>query len=58
MPDMSRVPIVREEFPGVLPERQVEFHIDLVRGAAPIAKAPYVTSLFSRPEKPIFIYAL
>ena len=30
-----------EELPGVPPERQVEFHIDLVPGAAPIAKAPY-----------------
>ena len=30
-----------EELPGVPPERQVEFQIDLVPGAAPIAKAPY-----------------
>ena len=30
-----------EEFPGVPPEKQVEFHIDLVSGAAMIAKAPY-----------------
>ena len=30
-----------EELPGVPPERQVEFRIDLVPGAAPIAKAPY-----------------
>ena len=42
------VPVVREfadvfleELPGVPPERQVEFRIDLVPGAAPIAKAPY-----------------
>ena len=42
------VPVVREfanvfpeEFPGIPPERQVEFRIDLVPGAAPIAKAPY-----------------
>ena len=42
------VPVVRkypdvfpEDFPGILPERQVEFRIDLVPGAAPIAKAPY-----------------
>ena len=42
------VPIVREfpdvfpeELPGVPPERQVEFRIDLVPGAAPIAKEPY-----------------
>ena len=30
-----------DEFPGVAPERQVEFRIDLVSGAAPIAKALY-----------------
>ena len=42
------VPMVREftdvfpeELPGIPPERQVEFRIDLVPGAAPIAKAPY-----------------
>ena len=45
---VEEVPIVREfpdvfpeELPGVPPERQVEFHIDLIPGAAPIAKAPY-----------------
>ena len=42
------VPIVRdypdvfpEDLPGIPPERQVEFRIDLIPGAAPIAKAPY-----------------
>ena len=42
------VPIVRdfadvfpEELPGIPPERQVEFRIDLVPSAAPVAKAPY-----------------
>ncbi|GJX92406.1 putative reverse transcriptase domain-containing protein [Tanacetum coccineum] len=30
-----------EEFPGLSPPRQVEFRIDLVPGAAPIARAPY-----------------
>ena len=30
-----------EELPGVPPERQVEFRIDLILGAATIAKAPY-----------------
>mgnify|MGYP001556872771 CR=1 FL=1 len=33
--------IFLEEFPGVPPERQVEFRIDLVPGATPIANAPY-----------------
>nr|GFD07546.1 putative reverse transcriptase domain-containing protein [Tanacetum cinerariifolium] len=45
---LEDVPIVRE-FPEVFPEdlhglpptRQVEFQIDLVPGAAPIARAPY-----------------
>nr|GEV17981.1 reverse transcriptase domain-containing protein [Tanacetum cinerariifolium] len=30
-----------EELPGLPPSRQVEFQIDLVPGAAPIARAPY-----------------
>nr|GEV13218.1 hypothetical protein [Tanacetum cinerariifolium] len=30
-----------EYFPGLLPMRQVEFQIDLVPGAAPMARAPY-----------------
>ena len=45
---VGEVPIVREfpdvfpeELPGVPPERQVEFRIDLVPGAALLAKAPY-----------------
>ena len=45
---VGEVPVVREfadvfpeELPGIPPERQVEFRIDLVPGAAPIAKAPY-----------------
>nr|GFC62765.1 reverse transcriptase domain-containing protein [Tanacetum cinerariifolium] len=45
---LEDVPIIRE-FPEVFPEdlprlphaRQVEFQIDLVRGAAPVAQAPY-----------------
>ena len=41
-PIVSEFPdVFPEELPGVPPERQVEFHIDLVPGAAPIAKAPY-----------------
>ncbi|GKG33348.1 hypothetical protein Tco_0433507, partial [Tanacetum coccineum] len=42
------VPIVRdfpevfpEDLPGLPPTRQVEFQIDLVPGAAPVARAPY-----------------
>ncbi|KAJ9544548.1 hypothetical protein OSB04_024255 [Centaurea solstitialis] len=45
---MADVPVVcefpdvfLEDLPGVPPERQVEFRIDLVPGAVPIAKTPY-----------------
>ena len=31
-----------QDLPGVPPKRQVEFQIDLVPGAAPIAKASYM----------------
>ncbi|GKG10619.1 hypothetical protein Tco_0342019, partial [Tanacetum coccineum] len=42
------VPVVRdfpevfpEDFPGLPPTRQVEFHIELIPEAAPVAHAPY-----------------
>ncbi|KAJ9544324.1 hypothetical protein OSB04_024031 [Centaurea solstitialis] len=42
------IPVVREfpevfpeELPGLPPPRQVEFYIDLIPGAGPIAKSPY-----------------
>ncbi|GJR27537.1 putative reverse transcriptase domain-containing protein [Tanacetum coccineum] len=42
------VPVVRdfpevfpEDLPGLPPTRQVEFHIQLIPGAAPVARAPY-----------------
>ncbi|GKF63637.1 hypothetical protein Tco_0187085, partial [Tanacetum coccineum] len=45
---LEDVPIVREfpevfpeDLPGLPPARQVEFHIDLVPSAAPVARAPY-----------------
>nr|GEU58828.1 putative reverse transcriptase domain-containing protein [Tanacetum cinerariifolium] len=37
--DFSKVFL--EDFPRLPPARQVEFHIDLVLGAAPVARAPY-----------------
>nr|GEZ69256.1 putative reverse transcriptase domain-containing protein [Tanacetum cinerariifolium] len=45
---LEDVPIVRnflkvfpEDFPGLPPTRQVEFQIDLIPGAAPVARVPY-----------------
>nr|GFA60900.1 putative reverse transcriptase domain-containing protein [Tanacetum cinerariifolium] len=45
---LENIPVVREftdvflkELPGLLPVRQVEFQIDLIPRAAPIARAPY-----------------
>nr|GFC36800.1 putative reverse transcriptase domain-containing protein [Tanacetum cinerariifolium] len=45
---LEDVPVIRdflevflEEFPGLPPPRQVEFRIDLVPGAAPVARASY-----------------
>ncbi|GJV00269.1 putative reverse transcriptase domain-containing protein [Tanacetum coccineum] len=45
---LEDVPIVRdfpdvflEDLPGLPPTRQVEFQIDLIPGAAPVAQAPY-----------------
>ncbi|GJR61854.1 putative reverse transcriptase domain-containing protein [Tanacetum coccineum] len=42
------VPVIRdfpevfpEDFPGLPPTRQVEFHIELIPGVAPVARAPY-----------------
>ncbi|GKB31786.1 putative reverse transcriptase domain-containing protein [Tanacetum coccineum] len=42
------VPVVRDfpevfpkDFPGLPPMRQVEFHIELIPGVAPVARAPY-----------------
>ncbi|GJT12422.1 hypothetical protein Tco_0859464 [Tanacetum coccineum] len=35
-----------EDLPGLPPTRQVEFQIDLVPGAAPVARAPYRLATF------------
>ncbi|GKF47978.1 hypothetical protein Tco_0141229, partial [Tanacetum coccineum] len=51
------VPIVKdfpdvfpEDFPGLPQTRQVEFYIDLVHGAAPVARAPYRLALSEMKE--------
>ncbi|XP_075515811.1 uncharacterized protein LOC142550621 [Primulina tabacum] len=48
IPKMEDIPIVQEfpdvfpeELPGEIPDREAEFEINLVLGAAPISKAPY-----------------
>nr|GEU95159.1 putative reverse transcriptase domain-containing protein [Tanacetum cinerariifolium] len=41
IPYGNEVLIVQEDFPELTPTRQVKFQIDLVPGAAPIARAPY-----------------
>ncbi|GKC54117.1 hypothetical protein Tco_1076862, partial [Tanacetum coccineum] len=47
-PRISDIPVARditdvfpEDFSGLPPQRQVEFRIDLIPGATPIAKSPY-----------------
>ncbi|GJR06815.1 putative reverse transcriptase domain-containing protein [Tanacetum coccineum] len=47
-PRISHIPVVRdftdvfpEDLLGLPPQRQVEFHIDLVPGATPVVKSPY-----------------
>ncbi|GJR90850.1 putative reverse transcriptase domain-containing protein [Tanacetum coccineum] len=54
---LEDVPIVRdfpevfpEELPGLPPTRQVEIQIDLMPGAAPVARAPYQLALFEMKE--------
>nr|GFC34484.1 hypothetical protein [Tanacetum cinerariifolium] len=54
---LEDVPIVQdflkvfpEDLPGIPPTRQVEFEIDLVPGAAPVARAPYRLAPFERKE--------
>nr|GEW18950.1 putative reverse transcriptase domain-containing protein [Tanacetum cinerariifolium]GEW47051.1 putative reverse transcriptase domain-containing protein [Tanacetum cinerariifolium] len=54
---LEDIPIVRdfpevfpEDFPGLPPTRQVEFQIDLIPGAAPVARAPYRLALSEMKE--------
>ncbi|GKF99662.1 hypothetical protein Tco_0301353 [Tanacetum coccineum] len=41
----------KEDLPGLPPTRQVEFQIDLVPGAAPVARAPYRLAPSERNER-------
>nr|GEZ43234.1 hypothetical protein [Tanacetum cinerariifolium] len=54
---LEDVPIVQdfpevflEDLPGIPPTRQVEFHIDLVPGDAPVVRAPYRLAPFEMKE--------
>ncbi|GKD10020.1 hypothetical protein Tco_1189705 [Tanacetum coccineum] len=41
-PKISQIPeVFPEDLPGIPPAQHVEFQIDLVPGAAPVAQAPY-----------------
>ncbi|GJX48506.1 putative reverse transcriptase domain-containing protein [Tanacetum coccineum] len=51
------VPVVRdfqevfpEYLPGLPPTRQVEFHIEMMPGAAPVARAPYLKNRYPLPR--------
>ncbi|GKD05891.1 putative reverse transcriptase domain-containing protein [Tanacetum coccineum] len=58
-PKLEDIPFVRE-FPGVFPEdlsglppsREVEFRIDLIPGAMPVAKSPYRLAPMEMKELP------
>ena len=42
IPEVCNFPdVFPKELPGIPPERQVEFRIDLIPGATPVAKPPY-----------------
>ncbi|GJT82712.1 putative reverse transcriptase domain-containing protein [Tanacetum coccineum] len=54
---LEDIPIVRdfpkvfpEDLPGIPPIRQVKFQIDLILGAAPVARAPYRLASFEMKE--------
>ncbi|GJS99799.1 putative reverse transcriptase domain-containing protein [Tanacetum coccineum] len=54
---LEDIPIIRdfpevfpEDLPGISPIRQVEFQIDLVPGASPVARAPYRLALSEMKE--------
>ncbi|KAL8115441.1 hypothetical protein AgCh_022076 [Apium graveolens] len=48
-PILDKIPIIREfldvfpeELPGLPPDQEIEFSIDLIHGAEPVSKAPYM----------------
>nr|GFA20092.1 putative reverse transcriptase domain-containing protein [Tanacetum cinerariifolium] len=49
-PDSNIVTVFHEDLPGLPPTQQVEFQIDLILGAAPVARAPYRLALSEMKE--------
>ncbi|GKA18650.1 putative reverse transcriptase domain-containing protein [Tanacetum coccineum] len=47
---LNFIELFLEDLPGIPPVRQVEFQIDLVPGAAPVARAPYRLALSEMKE--------
>ncbi|CAH1449799.1 unnamed protein product [Lactuca virosa] len=51
IPEVCNFPdVFPEDLPGIPPERQVEFRIDLVPGATPVTKSPYRLALAKMQE--------
>ncbi|XP_076915922.1 uncharacterized protein LOC143575414 [Bidens hawaiensis] len=51
VPTVEDLPdVFPDEIPGIAPPRKVEFQIDLVPGAAPVAKSPYWLALLEMQE--------
>ncbi|XP_074377831.1 uncharacterized protein LOC141719357 [Apium graveolens] len=57
-PNLDEIPIVREfsdvfldELPGLRPDHEIEFSIDLIPGAEPVSKAPYRMAPVEMKEK-------
>ncbi|GKA17212.1 hypothetical protein Tco_0697049 [Tanacetum coccineum] len=46
------VDVFLEDLSGLPPQRQVEFHIDLIPGATPVAKSPYRLAPLEMQELP------
>ncbi|GJZ05430.1 putative reverse transcriptase domain-containing protein [Tanacetum coccineum] len=62
---LEDVPVIRncpevfpDDLPGLPPSRQVEFRIDLVPGAAPVARAPYRLAPFEMRELSVQLQGL
>ena len=51
IPIVSEFPeVFLEDLPGLPPDREIEFSVDLLLGSGPISKAPYRMALFELKE--------